>query len=192
MLLARSRPTNRTATLWSPRGASARLDTRRRRPASHQAPIPRTASSDARHTASAAASPARREESRHRARASRRTRRSCRSGRARRLGLEHEHVEVRLQLEQLPGRPEPEIPTADDDHVCARVPLERPSRHDLAGLLEPPAVAGVAHVYAGGAGRLASAKPIAITTAAASGTTIVQNSGSPPAAAPIETAAAET
>ena len=72
-------------------------------------------------------------------------------------GLENDHVEVRLEREQLPGRPEPEVAAADDDDVRARVLLERPRGHDRAGLLEPPAVSRVAHARLGPATRLAGA-----------------------------------
>ena len=110
------------------------------------------------------------------------------------LRLEDKHVEARLQFEQLPRRPEPEIAAADDDHVRARITFQWTGWHDLAGFLEPPAVTGVSHPlgYAGAAGRRATAKLMAISTAAASGTTIVQKRGSPPAAAPIDTIAAES
>ena len=103
------------------------------------------------------------------------------------LGLEDHDVGVRLQVEEVPGSPEPEVAAADDDHVCAGIAVQRARGNDLAGLLEPPAVARVTHLQAGAAGRRASAKASAISTAAASGTKSVQKSGNPPAAAPIET-----
>ena len=88
--------------------------------ASHQAPIPRTASSDARQTASAAASPA----------CSRSVGASPQSVSQKpplrplgpwpqTAGLEHEHVELRLELAELPRRPEAEVAAADDDDVGA-------------------------------------------------------------------------
>ena len=84
--------------------------------------MPRTASSDARQTASAAASPA----------FSRSVGASPHSVSQKppfrplgpwpqTRGLEHEDVELGLELPELPRRPEAEVPAADDDDVGARV-----------------------------------------------------------------------
>ena len=111
--------------------------------ASHQAPTPRTASSDARQTASAAASPAF----------------------SRSVGASPQSVsqkppfrplgpcpqtpasststsQLGLELAELPGRPEAEVAAADDDDVGPRVAFERRTRRDLSCLLEPPAGVG--------------------------------------------------
>ena len=60
-------------------------------------------------------------------------------------GLEDDDVEPRLELLQVPGRPEPEVPAAGDHDVRSRVTVERGGRLDRACLLEPPAVARVPH-----------------------------------------------
>ena len=105
------------------------------------------------------------------------------------LGLEQDDVGVRLELEQVPRRPEPEVAATDDDDVRRGVALERARRDDLAGLLEPPPVSRVAHAavrYDAAGVRRAIEKLSAITTAAAIGTMISQKSGNAPAAAPTE------
>ena len=160
--------------------------------ASHHAPTPRTASSDARQTASAAASPA----------FSRSVGASPQSVSQKppfrplgpcpqTRGLEHQHVQLGLELAELPGGPEAEVPAADDDDVGPGVAFERRTRRDVACLLQPPAGAGVAH-QAGAASRRARAMLQAMTAATATGTSSVQKSGSPPSTAPIETSSAES
>ena len=39
--------------------------------------------------------------------------------------LEHEHVELGLELKELPRRPEAEVAAADDDDIGAHVSVER-------------------------------------------------------------------
>ncbi len=68
------------------------------------------------------------------------------------LGLEDHDVGVRLEVEEVPGSPEPEVAAADDDHVCAGIAVQRARGNDLAGLLEPPAVARVTHRSGGSRG----------------------------------------
>ena len=57
--------------------------------------------------------------------------------------LEQRDLDAGLENEQVPRRPEAEVPAADDDDIRARVALERARRRDRAGLLEPPPVTGV-------------------------------------------------
>ena len=59
--------------------------------------------------------------------------------------VQHDDVEVGLELLQLPGRPEAEVAGADDDHVGRGVARERRCRLDGPCLLEPVAVARVPH-----------------------------------------------
>ena len=113
---------------------------------SHHVPMPRTAVSEARQTSTARMSPTR----------SRRMGRSSHSVETKpplrplgpcpaSAGLEHDDVEPRLELLQLPRGPEAEVAAADDDDVGRRVLLERCSRLDEPCLLEPPPVARVPH-----------------------------------------------
>ena len=60
-------------------------------------------------------------------------------------GLEHDDVERRLELLQLPRGPQPEVAAAHDHDVRGRVARERRRRLDRPGLLEPPAVPRVPH-----------------------------------------------
>ena len=106
-------------------------------------------------------------------------------------GLEHQHVQLGFELAELPGRPETEIPAADDDDVGPGVAFERRTRRDVSCLLQPPAGSRVAH-QAGAASRRARAMLQAMTAATATGTSSVQKSGSPPSTAPIETSSAES
>ncbi len=59
--------------------------------------------------------------------------------------VQHDDVERRLELLQLPGRPEAEVAGADDDHVGRRVAGQWRRRLDRPRLLEPVAVARVPH-----------------------------------------------
>ncbi len=106
-------------------------------------------------------------------------------------GLEHQHVQLGLELAELPGRPEAEVPAADNDDVGPGVAFERRTRRDVSCLLQPPAGSGVTH-QAGAASRRARAMLQAMTAATATGTSSVQKSGSPPSTAPIETSSAES
>ncbi len=60
-------------------------------------------------------------------------------------GFEHDHVCLRLELEQMPGGPEAEVAAADDDDVRGRLPCKRRGRLDRPCLLEPPAGRRVPH-----------------------------------------------
>jgi hypothetical protein len=59
--------------------------------------------------------------------------------------LEHEDVELRLELPELPGGPEAEISPSDDDDVGRGVAGKGWPWRDLAGLVEPPSSARVQH-----------------------------------------------
>ena len=192
--VARSRPRIRPATPSSRRGASApRRNQASTSFASHHAPIPRTASSDARQTASAAASPAF----------------------SRSVGASPQSVSQKPPFRPLGPCPQtaasststsssgsssrschavqrPRYPPPTIDDVGRRVALERAVGRDLAGLLEPPAVTGVTHQAGAAVRRRASAMLHAITAATATGTSNVQKSGRPPSAAPTETSPADS
>ena len=59
--------------------------------------------------------------------------------------LEYEDVGLGLEREQLPRRPEAEVPAPHDDDVRDGVSVERTGRRHLAGFLEPPTVPRVPH-----------------------------------------------
>ena len=81
--------------------------------------------------------------------------------------LEQENVEVGLELAQVPCRPHAEVAAAHHHDVCCCVAFEGPGRCDLARLLEPPAVARVAHHAVADGLRRASATLHAMTAATA-------------------------
>ena len=61
------------------------------------------------------------------------------------IGLQQDHLRLRLQLRELPGRPHPRVAAPDHEHVTAQLSLGGRQRGAVAGLLEPVAVRGVLH-----------------------------------------------
>ena len=157
----------------------------------HHAPIPRTASSDARQTASVACVP-RLGAKRGRVAPQRLAEPAVSAARAMAAHgrLEQQDVQLGLELEEVPGRPHAEVTAADDDDVGRRVALEgtrraSPRRHPRA---TSPGVCG-----ASGSRSCAPCKSDAACDHGGDGDghDSVQKSGRPPRTAPSETSNAE-